>query len=250
MADAEYEWSPDDIASLRRRFDLTQAEFAKVLDIKRRAMARLETGVSVPAKGRKAIFDLLQRLANEQGLAEEAGSEQEAVPQLTRDRWVPPSWPAFYLEYWTAFKQFVETSEDRWPRVRPSGKSYVDYPIGVTGFRLSSALWPTGVRAGWREHGVGAIFVVAGTRNPETGEPDKSDFDRLVAHRNEIDSLVSQRCKNGSLEWLRKDNTNVSYIFFANDDAEPTDRASWNDQFLWLKNGLDCLLNVFGPYIR
>ena len=52
------------MVQLRRRFGLTQTEFARLLGVSLRMVSRLETGASKPTHRRSFEFDILERVAD------------------------------------------------------------------------------------------------------------------------------------------------------------------------------------------
>lgn len=57
-------WTSEQIVELRRRFELSQPEFAALLKMTQRSLSRLETGATSPTKRRAEQFDLLKRVAD------------------------------------------------------------------------------------------------------------------------------------------------------------------------------------------
>lgn len=49
-------WNPDDVKSMRRRLNLSQAEFAKLLGVDVRSVSRWENGESKPTGAAEAVM--------------------------------------------------------------------------------------------------------------------------------------------------------------------------------------------------
>lgn len=153
----------------------------------------------------------------------------EFVKQVQEARHLNPERAEFYFEYWSAFKEFMESRSDL-RGLKPNRDYWYDLTSLAPGVRLHA-------RASQRDK-----YIMVDLSN--VNDPGKQWFDNLVKHRERIDAGLL------GLNWRRKDQNKESGIELKRVGPDPNDRDDWPNQHAWLVEKLEAMRDAFAPLLR
>ena len=148
----------------------------------------------------------------------------------------------FQLDYWTAFKKFMEESDSSILRIgKPQPQNWMSFSVGRSGIGFSAIVssWDT-VKSAYT---TGEIRV-----------------ELYISHRSkEENSNCLQKIKEQTTEelkelkeeifWYDPDEAKVCKVYVRK-SVDIKDRNTWESQFAWLKENLEMFYKVFMPLIR
>ena len=137
----------------------------------------------------------------------------------------------FYLEYWTALKDYLEKRSGTIKPVKPLPRNWIGFGIGRSKFRLDAS---ASVREKW-------ICVSLTLRGPDA----KPHF-----HLLRRDEVTIEEEIGAELDWDEKDGRKRNYINLTLEDADLKDRQDWNRQHQWLCDKLEVFHKVFSPRVK
>jgi hypothetical protein len=135
------------------------------------------------------------------------------------------------LEYWQAFKTFMESNNSFQITQKPSQRLYYNISIGRSGFTLCA-----NIRA--RGNIINTMLWLDGSNH-------KEKFDELK--KNCFEHSISEF--GSGINWFRNDDKNSSQILITC-DADYTDKEDWGNQFMWFKENLEKFTKFFKPEIE
>ncbi|MEA2690722.1 MAG: hypothetical protein QOJ16_109 [Acidobacteriota bacterium] len=145
---------------------------------------------------------------------------------------------ALQLEFWTAFRQFVEARGSKLRLPRPLGQSWMWIPLGRTGFTLSAiASSYNSAEESWSGHELRAEMQTSGPKS-------KAAFALLEAERVQIEAELGQE-----LTWLKPTEA-MTCRTYLRQPADLRDRKGWPENFAWLLRNLEALHRVFAPRVK
>lgn len=136
---------------------------------------------------------------------------------------------ALYFDYWTAFKEFLDTRETRFKFNKPGGDSWRVYSIGNSGYVLVPAISA-------QKKSIRVEFVMQ-------NDFDKVRFRALEKARGQIDSLLP------GLDWKEKPHAAESSVGFLLQGADVANKEDWPRQHEWLLEKLEALHRVLVPWV-
>ncbi len=160
-----------------------------------------------------------------------AGATQVERESLTDNR-------RLQLEFWTAFRSYVEEHSSRLKPTKPLPQNWMNFALGRSGFKLAAVVsfWDSATDSG-DNHELRAEAVI------ETLE-SKTHFTRLEAQRSEIEAEMGE-----PLTWHNPTNKRVCRIY-VRQTAVLTDRDLWPEYHAWLIGKLEALHQTFAQRVR
>lgn len=135
------------------------------------------------------------------------------------------------LEYWIAFKDFMEESGSKIKIHKPQPQHWTDMAIGRSGYHLSATV-------NTRDDTLNIWLNI-------TGSNAKENYDKLFSTSKEKSlSVISQ-----SLLWNRMDDKKQSAIILTT-KGQLSNKSNWNSQFEWFKENLEAFTSFFKPIIK
>lgn len=144
---------------------------------------------------------------------------------------------ALQLEFWTSYKQYLESSNSPLRCQTPAASHYYNHSIGRSGFYLSSILGSLASTSGTRPTEIRAVLVLAGERA-------RDQFAFLESQKQRIEIEVGF-----PLIWSWESAQTTQKIY-ARKDADFTDKSLWPSQFEWFRTHQEALLRAFSPIVR
>ncbi|HEY3780524.1 MAG TPA: DUF4268 domain-containing protein [Fimbriimonadaceae bacterium] len=140
------------------------------------------------------------------------------------------SYRELYLEYWTAFSEFLRTNSTVLKSLKPSADYWQDLATIAPNIRLRAM-------AGARDkfNMVDLVFYK---------DADKAKIGYLMQFREEIDKAIP------GLIWRPKDGYKESAVELHLRGADPSQREDWPRQHLWLCEQLTNFHRTFSPLVR
>jgi hypothetical protein len=154
--------------------------------------------------------------------------EQESLTETKR----------LQLEFWTAFRSYVEDHRDRIKATKPLAHAGMNIALGRSGFRLCAvASLYDSVAETYDSHELRAEFII------ETND-SKPHFARLEDQKDQIELEMGE-----SLTWHNPPNKRMCRIYIRR-PALLTDRGQWSDYHAWLLQKLESLHKTFAQRVR
>jgi hypothetical protein len=140
------------------------------------------------------------------------------------------------LEYWMAFRQYMEESKSKVKCQKPAPQHWMNHGIGRSGFHLAS------IASAWNSE----------TNSYITGEI-RVDMNVLDADKYYI-AIENQKTEierelGLKLTWSNQEGTKSRKVYIRR-DADISDRKDWTNQHRWLKEKLEAFYTVFAPRIK
>ncbi len=138
-----------------------------------------------------------------------------------------------HLEFWTQFREYLDTRGSALRTARPSKSSWVESPIGRSNFLLSG--WN-----GMRDGRSGVEFQMFG--------PDAKAHFRLLRqrHRAEVEAALA---RFGEVDWRLLPDKKVSMVQVVRKGA-PADRTTWPAVNAWMADALEAMRALFAPIVK
>ena len=135
------------------------------------------------------------------------------------------------LEYWTAFRQFMERNNSTVDCRSPRPQYWMDFAIGRSCFRLTAIVNTKGDQ-------IRVYLCVFG--------PDKAAHYHLLEnnYKSQIEAAIDL-----PLNWRELPDAKASQIE-TSISANPNDNSKWPEQHAWFKNTLELFHRVFSPIVK
>jgi hypothetical protein len=142
------------------------------------------------------------------------------------------------LEYWTAFRAYLEETGSIIKPARPGPQHWLNIALGRTGFRLAAvASFYDSVSESYKGHEIRAEFVLEG---PES----KENFALLEAQKGDLEQAMGE-----AFTWYNPPEKKMCRLYIRR-PANLEDRSDWQAQHAWLKEKLEKLHNVFSSRVK
>jgi Domain of unknown function (DUF4268) len=141
------------------------------------------------------------------------------------------------LRFWTAFRDYMESSKSFVKCQKPSIKHWTSHAIGRTGAHLNSIVSTWDPISNERGPGVRAELYLSGPNA-------KREFDVL-----QIDKDAIERNLGFPLVWRNPENKAMCRIY-SRLDGDFADEQQWPTQFQWLRERLEAMHRVFAPRVK
>ena len=138
---------------------------------------------------------------------------------------------ALNLEYWTAMRNYFETSGTKIRSQKPSPQHWTNYAIGRSYFHMAAV------------HSVRDNFIRVELLI--NGNDSKEKFDFLKSKYEE----ESYREIDASLVWDKLEERKVSWVYLQK-EADVSNTADWPNQFAWILEKLEKLDSFFRPKLK
>lgn len=135
------------------------------------------------------------------------------------------------LEYWTSFKEYLETEQSFIKAHKPLPQHWTTFAIGRTGFSLSAV-------ANTQDGTISVGLVLQGSHA-------KQHFRLLEAQKDEVEREIGQ-----SLEWRELPDKKSSNILLIQPNFDPNHRNEWLAQHEWLKEKLEDFHRTFAYRVK
>jgi hypothetical protein len=140
------------------------------------------------------------------------------------------------LEYWTAFRQYMEETKSTIRCQKPLPQHWTNHSIGRSGFALAS------IASAWNSE---TNAYTTGEIRVELNVFDASrHWNELEAQKVEIEKELGM-----PLIWNSKEGTKSAKAYIRK-DANIADRKDWGNQHKWLKENLEKFHRVFAPIVK
>ena len=139
------------------------------------------------------------------------------------------------LEYWTAFRQFMEESKSKIKCPKPLPQHWMNHGVGRSGFVINSIASAWNSEKNVYEGEIRAEFIILDA---------SKHFEAIAKQKLEIENQLGF-----PLIWSAKEGTKQAKAYVRK-DAHITDTKDWKDQHEWLKEKLEALHTVFAPRIK
>jgi hypothetical protein len=138
-----------------------------------------------------------------------------------------------HLEYWTQFREYLESTGNTFIPTRPSTSHWSNYPVGRSNFNLV-------LFNNFRDGRSGVYLLMSG--------PDaKAHFDLI--NRDYHDLVEQTLSPLGSVKWRRLPEAKESHIGVYR-EMSPSDAASWPDLNQWMARATKTLHDLFRPIVK
>lgn len=136
----------------------------------------------------------------------------------------------FYLDYWTAFKQYMDQHSTLLKARQPYAQKWVEFAVGRVGFALQV----------WLNKEKQWLDVSLVIKNDSA----KQFFHLLEQQATELDKEL------GRLEWFELPQAKWCYISQKDFGYRLQDQTDWPRQFSWLKDRLEAFHRTFAPRVK
>lgn len=136
-----------------------------------------------------------------------------------------------YLDFWTAFRQYLEDSEAAIRSGKPAPQHWANYSIGRTGFGMTAAISAT-------QKSMAVQLVIS-------GDDRLAHFHLLMAEQNEIEDRLGR-----DIEWRELPEKKESHIRVTFEDCDPANRADWSHQHELIRTALEKFQDVFRDRVK
>ena len=136
----------------------------------------------------------------------------------------------FYLQYWTAFKEYVDQHSAVLRARQPYPQKWTEFAVGRTGFSLQV----------WLQMDKQMLDVSLVIKK----EPTKEYFRLFHEQAAELEQEL------GHLNWFELPGGKWCYISHHNSPYQLTEQTEWPVQFAWLQNTLEAFHRTFGPRVK
>jgi Domain of unknown function (DUF4268) len=138
---------------------------------------------------------------------------------------------SLYLEFWTAFREYMESRGGLVRSTKAHPQSFQDFSIGRSGIWLSVFL-------NNRDSRIGVILVFG-------GKHAKEHFKLLEKSRDDLTKTYG--CE---LEWNPMPEKKQSNVRIVWDGADPSDKSKWPEQHKWIYDHLQCMHRTFSEQVK
>jgi serine/threonine protein kinase len=211
------DWIPEHI---RKIIDLAlkknQTErFGSVGDM--RQALREATQHQRPINNREAKTEVLPR------------NEAELLPTIVEPKLTEAG--RWQLEYWTAFRAYLERKNSFLSPPKPPPQYWIQFPIGRSNFALHATVE--------KKHRKNCVYLVL------TGRDAKPHFYLLERDREAIHRELGEEA-----EWRERPSGKESHVLVCQHETDPENRQNWEAQHEWLKEKLELFHKVFAPRVK
>ena len=140
------------------------------------------------------------------------------------------------FEFWTEFRDYM-TAKSKLPCQSPAARNWMNHNVGWPG------MWLVSIMSLWDSE--------TGKAGPElrvelymSGQSTKLHYAQLFEQREGIERELGQ-----PLAWYNPEEKRVCRIY-ARRPGDVLDRATWKEQFEWLRTNLELFYRVFGPRVK
>lgn len=136
------------------------------------------------------------------------------------------------LEFWSALKNYLESSNSSLRSQKPAAQNWTNYAVGKSDYHISAV-------HSVRNNFIRVEFWI-------TGNESKKRFD-ILRSKYEIDSYekISQQ-----LTWDRLEGKKASCAFLKKNNTDVTDRNDWPNQFQWIMENVKLMDDFFRPKLK
>ncbi|MFI5259078.1 MAG: DUF4268 domain-containing protein [Candidatus Limnocylindrales bacterium] len=156
-----------------------------------------------------------------------------AVHEQASLRGEPSATEQLHFEFWTQFRQYLETRHSPIRITRPSTNYWTTAPVGRSNFNL--AAW-NGMRDGR-----------SGVQLDLTGPDAKAHFQLIEQHHRDV--VETRLASLGSVEWRLMPAFRASQIRVIQ-PGNPAGRETWPDLDKWMAEALEAMRAVFAPIVK
>ena len=181
------------------------------------------TAPTIPMMSTVLDDDDAQDAATDEPPFDSEGATQDDFANLT-------STQRHHLEYWTAFRDYMERRGSFIAPTKPQPYHLMIFPVGRSDFGLE-------VFNMTRPNSMGIRLVLKGIEA-------KRHFHLLSREKKQIQKEI-----RSALEWEEKPSQKNSVIYVIRRDVYPTDRRDWPRQHSWLLENLEDFYQTFVPRI-
>ncbi|MGD0237533.1 MAG: DUF4268 domain-containing protein [Syntrophorhabdales bacterium] len=139
------------------------------------------------------------------------------------------------LEYWTAFRQYMEESKSTVKCQKPLPQHWMNHSIGRAGFVMCSIASAFNTETNTYGGEIRVEMVVLDA---------KKYYEHIENQKEEIQAELGF-----PLVWSTQEGTKSRKVYVRN-DANITNKADWKNQHRWLKEKLELFYKTFSPRIR
>jgi len=143
----------------------------------------------------------------------------------------------FQLKFWTAFKQFMETSGSFVRCQKPSPQHWMNHAIGRSGVHLCSIISLWNSETGVKGPEIRAELYIDGPNA-------KQEFAALEEQKQSIEKALGFE-----LTWHNPENKAMCKLY-TRQNADFLNETLWPQQFEWLKQRLEIMHKIFGPIVK
>lgn len=141
------------------------------------------------------------------------------------------------LEFWTAFRAFMESQNGVVRCPRPSARHFMRHAAGRAGVQLRCIISSTNSTNESHAPEVRVELAI------ETADA-KRVFAALESQKEEIETVLAF-----PVTWHNPDDTAGSKIY-TRQDADWMDRQTWQQNFAWMQQRLEAMYEVFSPLVK
>ena len=138
--------------------------------------------------------------------------------------------PRFYMEFWSAFKEYVASSGSDLHLPRPTINAWLSIAIGKSNFGVNPVL-------SLQKRYLGCELYIGGSQA-------KQAFVLLEHQKEEIEAELN------TLNWQALPQRNDSRIATYVEDVNLEDDENWPTHFEWLKERCEAFVKTLGPRVR
>jgi hypothetical protein len=136
---------------------------------------------------------------------------------------------ALQLDYWTAFKAYLDKSGTILKGANPAPQHYMSFATGKSGVLLTAY-------ANMRDNRISVALIVLGKY--------RGWFEFLESRKVEIEKEL------GQLDWHNEPDRREPQIFLRWNGVDPSERKEWPKQHKWLLEKLEAFHKVFAPIVK
>ena len=143
------------------------------------------------------------------------------------------------LEFWTAFREYVERSGATFRATKPLAQHWMNISIGRSGVKTTAiaSVWDSDAES-FDTHEVRAELELH-------DENSKDYYAQLYSMKHEIESEFGE-----PLMWYNPENSRRCRIYVTNSGINLDDRSRWPEYHRWLADKISALHRVFGGRVK
>jgi hypothetical protein len=130
------------------------------------------------------------------------------------------------LEFWTEFKNFMESSDSKIKCRKPQPQNWMDFSLGKTGIWISTI---ANAQKGW----IAIILWIGGTNRENRFNLLKNNYEKSSYEKISKDLIWSKKPQR------KNDEVRLKL------DSDPSDRSKWPEQNEWLRENLEKFYKFF-----
>ena len=146
---------------------------------------------------------------------------------------------ALQVEFWTAFREYVQTHGATFKPTKPLPQHWMNISIGRSGFKLLAiaSMWDT-ESGSYEKHELRSELELA-------DENAKRYFAQLLPEKDQIEAEVGE-----PLVWYNPDNKRVCRVYLRRSGIDLHNHEQWPNYHEWLKTKLEVLRKAFTPRVK